>query len=98
MCFQSANLTLWKLAYLIYNPKIIQICFIFVLCGQTGIRQIAFFIVPFFQSSIIEHLQIVLNDKRNNIIFQALLEHNQSAYTTIPIRQYHIETPQENDS
>ena len=42
---------------LIYNSKIIQIRLILILCGQTGICQIAFFIVPFFQSTIIEHLQ-----------------------------------------
>ena len=36
---------------------------------QAGIGQIALFVVPFLQSTIIEHLQIVLNDKRNNIVF-----------------------------
>ena len=41
--------------------------------------------IPFFQSTIIEQFQIILDNKRNNIVFQALLEHNQSAYTTITI-------------
>ena len=61
---------------LICNSKIIQIRLILVLCGQAGISQISFFIVPFFQSTIIEHLQIILDDKRNDIIFQAFLKHN----------------------
>ena len=61
---------------LICNSKIIQIRLILILCGQTGICQIAFFIVPFFQSTIIEHFQIILDDKRNDIIFQTFLEHN----------------------
>ena len=39
------------------------------------------FVVPFLQSTIIEHLQIVLNDERNNIVFQALLKHDQSLPT-----------------
>ena len=47
---------------LIPNPKIIQIRFILVLRGQTGIGQIAFFIVPFLQSTVIEQLQIVLDN------------------------------------
>ena len=65
-----------KMQCLICNSKIIQIRLILILCGQTGICQIAFFIVPFFQSTIIEHLQIILDDKRNDIIFQTFLEHN----------------------
>ena len=63
----------WKLARLIFNPKIIQIRLILILCCQTGIGQITFFVVPFLQSTIIEHLQIILDDKRNDIIFQTFL-------------------------
>ena len=59
---------------LIINPKIIQIRFILVLCDQAGICQIAFFVVPFLQSTVIEHLQIVLNNERNDIILQTLLK------------------------
>ena len=57
----------WKLAHLIFNPKIIQIRLILILCCQTGIGQITFFVVPFLQSTIIEQLQIILNNERNNI-------------------------------
>ena len=78
----------YPLLLLIRNPKIIQICFIFILCCQTGICQISFFVVPFLQSTIIEHLQIVLNDERNNIVFQALLKHDQSAHTTVSILEW----------
>ena len=70
---------------LIPDPKIIHIRFILILCCQTGIGQITFFIVPFLQSTVIEHFQIILNDKRNNIVFQTLLKHNQSAHTPITI-------------
>ena len=60
--------------------------------------QITFLIVPLFQSTVVEHLQIVLDNERHDIIFQTFLKHNQSAYTAVSIRRYHIETPQENDS
>ena len=70
---------------LISNPKIIQIRFILILCSQAGIGQIAFFVVPFLQSTIIGQLQIILNDKRNNIVFQALLKHDQSAHTAVAV-------------
>lgn len=46
------------------------------------------FIVPFFQSSIIKHFQIILDNEWNNIIFQAFLEHNQSSHTTIAILKW----------
>ena len=92
LIFQSVKLTLWnepltlwKSSFLISNPEIVQICFIFILCGQTGISQITLFIIPFFQSSVIEHLQIILYDEWNNIIFQAFFEHNQSSYTTVAV-------------
>ena len=41
---------------LICNPKIIQICFIFILRCQASVNQIPIFIVPFFQSTIVKHL------------------------------------------
>ena len=47
MTLWSKRLILWKLACLILNSKIIQIRFILILYGQTGICQIAFFVVPF---------------------------------------------------
>ena len=72
-------------SYLIRDPEIIQIRLIFILSSQAGIRQIALFIVPFFQAAIVKHLQIIFNDKWNDIIFQTLLEHNQSSHTPIAI-------------
>ena len=80
---------------LICNSKIIQICLILILCGQTGICQITFLIVPLFQSTVVEHLQIVLDNERHDIIFQTFLKHNQSAYTAVSIMQYHIGTHKE---
>src|SRR5699024_1532678 len=64
-------------SYLIWDSEIVQIRLISILCGQASICQIPFFIVPLFQSAIIEQFQIILNDKRNNIIFQAFFKHNQ---------------------
>ena len=52
---------------------------------QAGIGQIAFFVIPFLQSTVIEHLQIVLNDERNDIVFQALLKHDQPAHTAVAV-------------
>ena len=75
----------WKLARLIFNPKIIQICFIFILRCQTDICQITFFVVLFLQSTVIEHFQIALNNEWNNIVFQTLLKHNQSSHSVVAV-------------
>ena len=40
---------------------------------------------PLSEASIIEHLQLVCDDKRNDIICQALLEHQQATNTTITV-------------
>ena len=34
---------------------------------------------------VVEHLQIIFDDKWNNIVFQAFLKHNQSACTTVAV-------------
>lgn len=60
---------------LLLNSKIIQIRFILI----------AFFMILFLQSTIVEHFQSILDNEWSDIIFEALLEHNQSAHTAIPI-------------
>lgn len=69
----------------ISNSEIIQICFVSILCCQTGVCKIAFLTVPLFQATIIEHLQIIINNERNYIIFQTFFEHDQPSHTTIAI-------------
>ena len=78
---------LWasEAAALIRDPKIIQICFILLLRRQAGIHQITLSPVPFLQPAIIEQFQIILDDERDHIIFQALFEQDQSAHTDVSI-------------
>ena len=71
--------------YLIPDPEIIQICLISILCCQAGIRKIPLFIVPLFQSAVVVQLQIIFDDKRDDIIFQAFLKHDQPAHATVSI-------------
>ena len=78
--FDTLNIIL-----LIWDSEIIQIRLISILCSQAGIYQIAFFIVPLLQSSIVEHLQVILNNEWDDIIFQTFLEHNQPAHTTVTV-------------
>ena len=41
--------------------------------------------VPFMQATIINHLQVILNNKRDNVIFEAFLEKDESTDTPVAI-------------
>ena len=58
------------------NPKIFQHGTELILCREAGIHQIAALALPFLESSIIEDLVFLINDKRHNVVLEALLEHN----------------------
>ena len=53
---------------MIFNLEVIEQTLIEVLCCKTSIHQITFNMIPFVQSSIIKHLQLVCDDERNNTI------------------------------
>ena len=81
-CFNTHN---FVFSYLVFNSEIIEIGFESVLSCEAGINQIGFLFVPFFQTSVIEKLQVILDDKRHNVVFEALFEKNKSANTTITV-------------
>ena len=41
--------------------------------------------VPFMQATIINHLQVILNNKRDNVIFEAFLDKDESTDTPVAI-------------
>jgi len=41
--------------------------------------------VPFMQATIIKHLQVILNNKRDNVAFEAFLEKDESTNTPVTI-------------
>ena len=56
-----------------------------VLGGEAGVHEVAFDLVPFFDAAVVEQFQIILDDERDNIMLQALLKEDQTAYTAISI-------------
>ena len=61
---------------LILDSKIIEYSFILVLCRKASVCQIAIDMAPLTQTSVIEHLQFVSDDERNNVTAQTLLDQN----------------------
>ena len=60
--------------------------------------QVAALVLPLLQASVVEHLDVVLDDKRHDAIPQTFFEKKQASDSAVAVRRYHIETPQENDS
>ena len=71
--------------FLVVNPEIIQISLKAVLGGEAGVHEEAFFVIPFFKTTVIKQFQIVLDNEGNNVVLQALLEEDQAAYTTVSV-------------
>ena len=59
-----------------------------VLSIQAGIRQIAFFRFPLGESTVIEHLFEILDDKRNNTKAQTFFQRNQSTDSAVAILEW----------
>ena len=70
---------------LVGNSKIIQISLKAVLGGEAGVHKEAFFVIPFFETTVVEQFQIVLDNEGDNIVLQALFEKDQAAYTAISV-------------
>ena len=67
---------------------------IVILCREAGVEKVSSDIVPLSQTAIVEHFELLGNDKRHIAICQTLLKHHKSANTTIAILEwvYHLET------
>ena len=84
--------------FVIRDSEIVQILPKPVLCRKAGITQIAALVRPLLQAAVVEHLDVVLDDKRHDVAPQAFFEKEQAPDSAVAVRRYHIETPQENDS
>ena len=67
------------------NSEVIQCGFEFILSCKTRIKKIAVLLIPLREPSIVERLQIISNDKRNNIMGKAFFKHNQPTDTSVAI-------------
>ena len=56
-----------------------------VLGGEAGIHKEAFFVIPLFEATVVEQLQVILDDKRYYVVLQALLEEDQTTYTAVSV-------------
>jgi hypothetical protein len=50
------------------NPEIFQVSLESILGGEAGVHKKAFFVIPFFEATVVEQLQVILNDEGHNIV------------------------------
>ena len=53
--------------------------------GEAGVHKEAFFVIPLFESPVVEQFQIVLDNEGYDIMFEALFKEDQAAYTAISV-------------
>jgi hypothetical protein len=69
----------------ICDSKVIQIRLKAILGGEASIHEEAFFSIPFFEATVVEQLQIILDNEGNDIVLQTLFKEDQAAYAAISI-------------
>ena len=72
----------------IRDSEVIQRCFESILSRKTRIKKIAVLLIPLRESTRVERLHIIRNDKRNNVISKAFFEHDQPADTPIAVLEW----------
>ena len=67
------------------DSEVIHDCLELILRGQAGIQQITAFRLPFMETPIIEHFEVIRNNERHDVVPQALLEEQKPPDTAISI-------------
>lgn len=80
------------------DPEVLHDRFELILCGQAGIQQVTAFRLPLMETAVVEHLEVIRDNERHDVVPQTLFEEKKPPDPSVSIRRYHIETPQENDS
>ena len=56
-----------------------------VLGCEAGVCEVAIDVAPFFETSIIEHLQLVCDDKGDHAVCETFLEHQETSDSAITV-------------
>lgn len=70
---------------LILYLEVIQYGFVFVLCGETGVGQVAVGLSPMLDAAVVVQTQVFCNDEWCNGRLQALPEQEQSPHPAIAV-------------
>ena len=71
--------------FVIRDSKIVQILLKSVLRRKAGISQAVSLVLPFLQATVVEYLDVVLDDKRHDVVTQAFFEMEQSPDSAVAV-------------
>ena len=76
-----------KLGFIVADTEVVKDSFHIVLHSQTYVQQavLFFFKLPLFQSDVVEVLDILIDEERDNAISKALFQHQKPAYTAVSV-------------
>lgn len=71
--------------FVIRDSEIVQILLKPVLRRKAGITQVAALVLPLLQAPVVEHLDVVLDDKRHDVVPQAFFEKEQAPDSAVAV-------------
>lgn len=71
--------------FVIRDSKIVQILLKSVLRRKAGISQAVSLVLPFLQATVVEYLDVVLDDKRHDVVTQAFFEMEQAPNSAVAV-------------
>lgn len=75
----------FKLRTSVLNPEIFQNRLVVVLCVEAGVAKVAGNVRPVPQATVVEHFQVICYDERHYPVAEALLEHQKSSDSAVPV-------------
>ena len=69
----------------ILDFEIVQQLLVVVLSGQAGVGEVAVHLAPFPQPTVIEELELLGDDERDDSVCEAFLEHHQTPDSSVSV-------------
>lgn len=74
-----------SLSFSYFNIEFLQEYLKFILSRKAGIDKESALRIPFLEPSVIKELMLLVYNERDDIMLQALAEHNESADSTVSV-------------
>ena len=67
------------------NSKILQHLFKLILRGEAGVKKVAALVVPLGEAAVVEHFVALVDDKGDDVMLEALLEHEEAPDSAVAV-------------
>ena len=56
-----------------------------ILSGEAGVEEITLFVIPFGETTVVEHFVTLIDDEWDDIMLQTFLKHNEATNSAITV-------------